>query len=425
MLTGEDARGRLSATLMECVLLTDVFLAARNIARQRRRSAFALAAIAFGVAALIVANGFIDWILFKHRETTILSQFGHIQVSRKGYFEKGTADPFAYLLPKSSPVLDAIEKLPGLRVVGRRLAFSGLVSKGDDTVSFVAEAVEPDKEHILSSSLRISSGEDLAVDDPKGVILGLGLAANLGVDVGDRVVLIANTVKGGVNAVECRVRGLFATMSKAYDDVALRVPLTTAQTLLKVDGAHVWALLLEDTEQVPPTLTALRQRFANEDLAFTEWIELADFHVKAASLFAKQVGVMRFIIAVIIVLSIFNTMMMSVMERTTEIGTSMALGLTRRRILRMFLVEGAMLGAVGGLLGLALGSALAWTVSYIGIPMPPPPGQSWGFIGEVLVSTRLCVEVFILAVGSTLLASVLPARKASRMVIVDALRYNR
>jgi putative ABC transport system permease protein len=406
-------------------LLTDVFLAARNIARQRRRSAFALAAIAFGVAALIVANGFIDWILFKHRETTITSQFGHIQISRKGYLEKGTADPFAYLLPKSSPVLDAVERLPGLRVVGSRLAFSGLVSKGDETVSFVAEAVEPDKEHILSSSLRISNGADLSADDPKGIILGLGLAANLGIDVGDRVVLIANTVRGGVNAVECRVRGLFATMSKAYDDVALRVPLTTAQTLLKVEGAHVWALLLEETEQARPTLRALRERFANEDLVFTEWLELADFHVKAASLFAKQVGVMRFIIAVIIVLSIFNTMMMSVMERTAEIGTSMALGLTRRKILRMFLVEGAMLGAIGGLLGLALGSVLAWVVSYIGIPMPPPPGQSWGFVGEVLVSTRLCVDVFILAVGSTLLASVLPARKASRMVIVDALRFNR
>ena len=406
-------------------MLTDVFLAARNIARQRRRSAFALAAIAFGVAALIVANGFIDWILFKHRETTITSQFGHIQVSRKGYLEEGTADPFGYLLPKDSPVLDAIERLPGLRVVGRRLAFNGLVSKGDETISFVAEGVEPDKEQLLSSGLRIPKGSNLSADDPNGIIMGLGLAANLGVDVGDTVVLVANTARGGVNAVECRVRGLFATMSKAYDDVALRVPLTIAQTLLKVKGAHVWALLLQDTEQTGPTLTTLRERFPNEGLVFTEWIALADFHVKAASLFAKQVGVIRFIIAVIIVLSIFNTMMMAVMERTAEIGTSMALGLTRRRILRMFLVEGAMLGAIGGLLGLALGYLLARAISYVGIPMPPPPGQSWGFLGEVLVSTRLCVEVFVLAVGSTLLASVLPARKASTMVIVDALRFNR
>ena len=406
-------------------LLTDIFLAARNIARQRRRSAFALAAIAFGVAALIVANGFIDWIMFKHRETTITSQFGHIQVTRKGYFEEGTADPFGYLLPSRSPELDVIERLPAVRVLGQRLAFSGLASIGDETVSFVAEAVEPDKEQLLSSSLRIPKGANLSVDEPNGIILGLGLAANLGVDVGDTVVLIANTAKGGVNAVECRVRGFFATMSKAYDDVALRVPLPIARKLLKVDGAHVWALLLDETEQARPTLGMLRERFANEDLVFTEWIELADFHVKAVSLFNKQVGVMRFIIAVIIVLSISNTMMMTVMERTAEIGTSMALGLTRRKILRMFLIEGAMLGAIGGLLGLAFGSVLAWVISTIGIPMPPPPGQSWGFIAEVLVSPRLCVEAFILAVASTLLASAYPARKASRMVIVDALRVNR
>jgi len=406
-------------------LLTDIFLAARNIARQRRRSAFALAAIAFGVAALIVANGFIDWIMFKHRETTITSQYGHIQVTRKGYFEEGTADPFAYLLPTNAPELDAIARLPAVRVLGQRLAFSGLVSIGDETVSFVAEAVEPDKEQLLSSSLRIPKGANLSVDEPNGIILGLGLAANLGVDVGDKVVLIANTAKGGVNAVDCRVRGFFSTMSKAYDDVALRVPLPIAQKLLKVDGAHVWALLLEDTEQTRPTLTMLRERFANRDLVFTEWIELADFHVKAVSLFNKQVGVMRFIIAVIIVLSISNTMMMTVMERTSEIGTSMALGLTRRKILRMFLIEGAMLGAIGGLLGLAFGSVLAWVISAIGIPMPPPPGQSWGFVGEVLVSPVLCVEAFMLAVASTLLASAYPARKASRMVIVDALRANR
>ncbi len=322
-------------------------------------------------------------------------------------------------------MLDELERLPGLRVLGKRLAFSGLASRGEETVSFVAEAVEPDKERILSSGIRVSKGAELSTDDPKGIILGLGLAANLGVDVGDTVVLIANTASGGVNAVECRVRGLFATMSKAYDDVALRVPLDVAQQLLRVDSAHVWALLLDRTEHARPTVRHLRERFAGQGLVFTEWIELADFHVKAVALFEKQVGVIRLIIAVIIVLSIFNTMIMSVMERTGEIGTLMALGRTRRGILRLFLVEGTMLGVAGGILGLALGAALAGLLSYIGIPMPPPPGQSWGFDAEVLVSPRLSVEAFILAVVSALIASLYPARKASRMVIVDALRFNR
>jgi len=128
---------------------------------------------------------------------------------------------------------------------------------------------------------------------------------------------------------------------------------------------------------------------------------------------------------VIIVLSIFNTMIMSVLERTGEIGTLMAFGQTRRGILRLFLVEGGMLGAFGGLLGLAIGAALAWLLSYVGIPMPPPPGQSWGFDAEVMVSPRLSLEAVLLAVVSALVASLYPAWKASRMVIVDALRFNR
>jgi len=174
--------------------------------------------------------------------------------------------------------------------------------------------VEPDKERILSSGIRVFKGEELSPDDPKGIIVGLGLAANLGVDVGDTVVLVANTQSGGVNAAEVRVRGLFATMSKAYDDVALRVPLDVGQQLLRVDSAHVWALLLDRTERARPMVGYLRERFAGEGLVFTEWIELADFHVKAVALFAKQAGVIRGIIAVIIVLSIFNTMIMSVLE---------------------------------------------------------------------------------------------------------------
>jgi putative ABC transport system permease protein len=407
-------------------LLTDAFLAARNIARQRRRSAFALAAIAFGVAALIVANGFIDWIMFKHRETTITSQYGHIQVTRKGYFEEGTADPFGYLLPKSLTRPGHHRTAPG---AARSRQTSGVQRPGEQRRRNrlfrcrgrrTGQGAGP--EQFAADSQRCTN---LSADDPNGIILGLGLAANLGIDVGDTVVLMANTATGSVNAVECRVRGFFATMSKAYDDVALRVPLTIAHRLLKVDGAHTWALLLTETEQAGPTLRTLRQRFANESLVFTEWIELADFHVKAVSLLAKQAGVMRVIIAVIIVLSIFNTMMMSVMERTGEIGTAMALGLTRRGILRMIVVEGAMLGIVGGLLGLALGTLLAWVISRIGIPMPPPPGQSWGFLGEVMVTGRLAADAFLLAVGSTLVASIIPARTASGMVIVDALRFNR
>ncbi|MCC7184167.1 MAG: FtsX-like permease family protein, partial [Rhodocyclaceae bacterium] len=151
----------------------------------------------------------------------------------------------------------------------------------------------------------------------------------------------------------------------------------------------------------------------------------ADFYNKTVKLFRQQVRFVELIIGLIIVLSISNTLSMSVMERTCEIGTCMALGVPRYRILRQFLAEGLTLGVVGGLVGLAIGAVLAVAISAVGIPMPPPPGMDQGFSGEIRLTWALVTESFLLAVGTSLLASCYPAWKASRLDIIDALRHNR
>lgn len=400
-------------------------LAWRNVVRQRRRSAVGIGAVAFGVVCLILAAGFIEWIFWSMREGVIHSRIGHIQVVRPGYLQSGQADPFSYLLPEPSPQRDAIERLPGVKTVAPRLLFSGLASLGDSTISFIAEGISPEREGNLGSYVLILDGKDLSPDDPKGITLGQGLAANLGAKIGDKMVLLANTRTGGINAVEVQVRGVFATVTKAFDDAALRVPLPLARELLRVSGAHMWVILLDDTGRTRATYSALKAQFGKDQLEFVPWYKLADFYNKTVELFSKQVGVMRLIIAVIIVLSILNTQMMSVLERTSEIGTSMALGVTRAQILRRFLLESLAIGLIGGVLGLVAGMLLALLVSAIGIPMPPPPGMARSFVGEIRVTWPLAFDAVVLALATTLLAGIYPAWKASRMEIVDALRHAR
>ncbi|MBL8398204.1 MAG: ABC transporter permease [Candidatus Accumulibacter sp.] len=406
-------------------LLQDFLLAFRNVVRQRRRSGMAIIAVAFGIITLLLAGGFIEWTLMGMREWTIGSRLGHIQVARPGYFQLGQSDPFAYLLTQDSADRSALEKIDGVKIIGARLAFGGLISHGEATISFLGEGVEPDKEALLSSTLFITKGQGLSTGDAKGIIIGAGLAANLGVDVGDQVVLMANTPAGGVSAVECHVLGLFSTVSKAYDDAAVRLPIKTAQSLLKVGGSHLWVMLLEKTEDTARVLAKLRDGFADRSLEFVPWNDLADFYNKTVTLFRKQVGVIKVIIAIIIVLSISNTLMMNVVERTGEIGTALAVGITRAKIMRSFVLEGVLLGVGGGLIGLAVGTIAAHIISLIGIPMPPPPGMARGYTAEILVTPGLLFDAFLLAAGTTLLASLYPAWKASRMVIVDALRFNR
>lgn len=132
----------------------------------------------------------------------------------------------------------------------------------------------------------------------------------------------------------------------------------------------------------------------------------------------------RVIIGLIIILTISNTLMMSVLERTREIGTCLAIGQRRALVMRMFLAEGVLIGFLGGVSGIAAGYLLAAVISYIGIPMPPPPGMARGYNGQILVDLPLVIDAFSLALFTTLIASVMPAWKASRMNIVDALRYN-
>jgi len=408
------------------VLLTDLYIALRNVLRHRRRSLMGIASIAFGIVALMQAAGFVEWVYWAMREDTIRSRLGHIQVVREGYRERGQADPFAYLLPQRSPVLDAIEALPHVVTVAPRLHFSGLASAGDTTLSFIGEGMLPERETAFDRGVVFTAGRDLAADESAGMVLGHGLARNLGAAIGDNVVLVVNTASGGINAVEGPVRGTFSTVAKSYDDSALRVPLTLAQQLLRVEGAHVWIVVLDDTARTDETLALLRARYGDsERLAFIPWYELADFYNKTVALFSKQVGVVKLIIAVIIVLSISNTLTMSVLERTGEIGTTLALGATRRQILRRFLGEGLFLGVIGGLVGLALGWLLALAISAVGIPMPPPPGMARGFTGAIRVTPALAFDAWLLAVLTTLAASVYPAWRASRLEIVDALRHAR
>jgi putative ABC transport system permease protein len=412
-------------SLINVSIRASVAHAARSVLRHRRRTLIAAGAVAFGVVALVLAGAFIEWIFWATREGTIQQGLGHIHVARKGFHEHGMADPRRFLLPGQSEVLAALLASPRVRTVAPRLSHSGLISKGDTTLSFLGEAVDPDREQNFGSVSIIVRGENLSPEDRTGIIIGQGLAANLGAKVGDTLVLLANTPGGGVHAIEVKVRGLFATVSKAYDDSAIRVPSFVAQTLLRVDGAHRWVVVLRDTADTSAALAEFRGRFAGQDLEFVPWYELADFYNKTVQLLSRQMGFMHGIIGLLIVLTIVNSMMMSVLERTSEIGTSMALGTPRRGILAQFMTEGLMLGLVGGLAGLLLGIGLAGLISAVGIPMPPPPGQTHGYRAGMIVTAPSVLQAFALAALSALIAALYPAWKASRIGIVDALRHGR
>src|SRR5207302_5143710 len=188
---------------------------------------------------------------------------------------------------------------PTVTVLDQRLVLNGLASRGETTVAFTGEAVDPEADKLISK-LRSVTGENLSGADSSGVLLGSGLANALGAKQGDRVSFVVSLSGGGINAVEGQVRGTFVTGFKAYDDGAVRMPLALGKQLLRVRGAHVWVLGLDATEHTDEAMAHLRAQLPASRFELASWLGLSDFYRKAVVLLSRQIDLVGILIGVII-----------------------------------------------------------------------------------------------------------------------------
>jgi putative ABC transport system permease protein len=167
---------------------------------------------------------------------------------------------------------------------------------------------------------------------------------------------------------------------------------------------------------------ALKDRLANSGLELRTWELLNDFYWKAVALYDRQFGVLRIIVLIMVILAVLGAINMAVLERAGEFGTQRALGNTARDVVRLVVMEGVVMGALGGLIGVALGCTIAWIISSIGIPMPPPPNSNLEYSARIPVVLSVVAAAFLVGFFATVIASVIPALRVSRLPIVDALR---
>ena len=396
-------------------------LALRNILRQRARTGLTLAAIVLGVASLVISGGFIEDILLQLREATIRSQLGHLQVYKRGQFASGGRHPYDFLIDNPAAIERVVDALPGMVARADRVSFSGLISNGSGELPMLGEGIEPEREARIGSAMTLLAGRRLAVEDAFGIMVGEGIANALKLKIGDSVDLLLSTHEGALNTLDFKVVGVFRSLSKEYDARAVRVPLRAAQALTATSGVNSVVVLLADTRLTERARADLDARLP-PGFEVKTWQELADFYNNTAALYERQFGVLQVIILVMVLLSVANSVNMTLHERTPEFGIMRALGQTGRDVFRLAVLETALLGMIGAALGVAAGSILAWIISAIGIPMPPPPNSESGFIASVQVVPKVLAAAFGLGFIASIGAALLPARRLARIPVVEALR---
>lgn len=403
-------------------------LALRNVFRNKRRTAITLIAIGFGCVALIINGGIIYNIFWALRQDAIYGRHGHIQIYQRGYMEGHMAKPLEYTITEEEyttvlkPLLASMDHVEHFTP---KVEFWGLARISKKGVPFMGVGVEPDKDSTFSTQVTIIQGQGLSSHDPDGVLLGKGLAEKIVTKTGDTLILLGTDRRNYLHSVNATVRGIFEGGMKVFDDWTMKMSIEKAQELLRLEGIHAVVLLLDEDQETEPLANDLKMLLTERGLFFElrTWPELALFHNQVVDLFGRELDIIKLIISVIVILSILNTMGMTVVERTREIGTMMAVGTKRRRVLLMFLLEALVIGLIGGLLGIIGGMVLAKIISAFGITFPSPPGATRPYIGQVDIVFSVLVLSFIISVGSTLIASLLPAYRASKLEIADALRH--
>ena len=399
-------------------------LAFRNVFRQRSRTALTLGAIIFGVAALILTSGFVQDFFIQLREATIHSQFGHLQIYKKDYYELGRKAPFQYMLDDPDRLVAKLNQLEWVADVTPRISLTGLLSNGRTTFPVIGEGVDPEKDERLASHIKLISGTRLGRKDVFTMIIGQGVANSLNLKVGDSTTLLVNTREGAINTFDFKIAGVFQTFSKEFDDRAVRIPLGAAQELLATKAAHSLVFALTDTLHTDDVALELRRILPADQFEIKTWYQLADFYQKAVDLYERYFLVLHIIILGLVLLSVANSVNMTIFERTGEFGTLMALGNRGRAVFKLILQETLVLALIGSIAGAVLGVTLALIISAIGIPMPPMPNTNSGYTALIRIVPWELAKAFTIGFCATLCAALLPARRASKLDVVDALRAN-
>jgi ABC-type lipoprotein release transport system permease subunit len=398
-------------------------IAYRDLGRNRRRTGLTVLAVTLGLAVLIMMSGFIAGIFDSMISLSILLDSGHVQIRSENFRVEKPSLKWQDLMENGEQLLVGASKIDGVTAAAPVLWASGFVNTADELVSVMVTGIDPGSSFHDPIREGIVAGEYLKVDDRDGVLIGERLAEDLGLDAGSKISLLVNTSDGGTDEDIFTVRGLFSTGVVSYDASTIYLPLPKAQAITRAgDRISAVIILTEDAETADPVAAALR----GTDRKVETWKKMNAIILTAieqANFFYIMIyGIVILIVAVLIA----NTILMSVFERTRELGILAALGLKGRQMITMVLLEAGTLALMGVIGGLTLGVLAVWYLSFNGLyigddiaSMVQGFAYPSTFYAKIAPMDFLALSMAML--GIVLLAALYPALFAARLEPVEAL----
>jgi ABC-type lipoprotein release transport system permease subunit len=396
-------------------------MAFRDLGRNRRRTFFTALAISVGLAILMLMASVVNGEMGGALEGSILLETGHIQVRAASYDENKSSLKWDDLVSNPDQIASQIAALPQVKAATPRLFASGYISAGNQSAGAKIYGIEPASAANDPYRLGIISGNYLTADDSGGLLIGKPMADKLHLKAGDNVNLSVNTANGDVAEQAFVVRGIYSTNTYGFDSTTILLPLAKAQAITQTQNhASTIFVLLKDTSYTDSVAGGLKV----SNLKVLTWKDLNPLVLDWETQANSYISILYLIILAIAASVIINTLIMSVYERTREIGILSAIGMRGGRIMWLFLAESALLAVGGVIMGVVLGVIGIYLFNIHGFYI-----GNMGLTGFMVTDTIFAkptmnntVNLSVLTFIVSILAGLYPAVMASRMEPVAALR---
>ena len=404
--------------------MTAFRLAYRNLRRTKRRTILTASALMIGLTVLIFSMGMLDGIDKQSIDNLIFYDLAHLKGFTPGWIDQDFPD-LDLAIGNSDSLLNVVRNLEGVDAAVQRLELTGMLIFGREEMFVIIMGIDPieDKE-VFKMGETVTQGAALSPDKPF-LLIGARLARDIGLKVGDNVTLLVRSAPGAFNPRTLPITGIISTGHPKVDQLNAYIPLKLAREMaLLPDHATEIAVLAKRFSKV--------NRLADELTGIVpslEWLtlnDLADDFLQLAKVKRIGSGIMIMIITLVAAVGLGNTMIMSVHERTREIGALRALGFSRQLIGSIFLWEGFIIGAAAGITAVFLGTAITLYFGIKGISLAHYEGMDIGYpvqdaVYPAIYFTNILMS-FVFGLVISLVASWGSARRAARGEVVRALR---
>lgn len=404
-------------------------IAWRSIWRNKRRTLITVCSIGLGLTFSIFFISLGAGVYARMVDQATRMQAGHITLEHTEYRDAPSID---LVIAPDAGVSEKIKKLKYVEMTKFIVMGQGIAKSGAGNVPAGIMGVEPSVEMITSPLAKnIIEGRYLSDEDKAAAVIGSEMADRLNLKVGKKMVLSSNDVNGDLVEVLCRVKGIFKTGSEEMDAYFIQTPINFTRRLYNMppDAATQMGVILKDADDQSRAMHLIKKQIEGLPLAVVGWQEVmpdvyAYIKIDMGSNYVFQ-GMLIFLI----LFTIFNTILMSVLERQREFAVLLSLGTKPGQLMTQLFFESLFLGLVGCGLGVLFGGTAAYLGHAIGIDISSFLNEGVSISGFAISSTlrtKLSAGIIfgtaLIVLCATMVLSLFPMRRAVRVNIVDMLR---